>query len=72
MIQYFSDLHTEEYKSNPKKMFKKLKINLKPCAQSYLIIADEIGDPCFKIYADVLEYLSKLFEYIFIIIGNHK
>jgi hypothetical protein len=45
MIQYFSDLHTEEYKSNPKKLFKKLKRNLKHCAQSYLIIADEIGNP---------------------------
>jgi len=71
MIQYFSDLHTEEYKSNPKKLFRKIQASMKHCAP-YLIIAGDIGDPYSKIYADVLQYLSKQFNHIFIIAGNHE
>ncbi len=71
MFQYFSDLHTEEYKSHPNKLFRKLKNNIKPYAP-YLIIAGDIGDPYSKIYSDTLQYLSHLFIHVFIIAGNHE
>jgi predicted phosphodiesterase len=69
-FQYFSDVHTEQYKGNPKKL-KKIQEVIKSCAP-YLILAGDIGDPFSSIYKDFLTYLSSIFEYIFIIAGNHE
>ncbi len=69
-FQYFSDVHTEQYKANPNKL-KRVQEFIKPCAP-YLILAGDIGDPFSMIYNKFLTYLSPLFEYIFIIAGNHE
>lgn len=69
-FQYFSDIHTEQYKANPKKL-KRIQEFIKPCAP-YLILAGDIGDPFSDLYNDFLTYLSPLFQYIFIIAGNHE
>lgn len=69
-FQYFSDIHTEQYKSNPKKLMKILQ-KLKVCAP-YLILAGDIGDPYSKIYQDFMTFLSQQFDYIFLICGNHE
>lgn len=69
-FQYFSDIHTEEYKSNPKKLIKILQ-QIKVSAP-YLILAGDIGDPFSKIYKDCIQLLSKLFEHTFLICGNHE
>jgi predicted MPP superfamily phosphohydrolase len=69
-FQYFSDIHTEEYKSNPNKLIK-IQQRIKVCAP-YLILAGDIGDPFSNIYKDFIIFLSNLFEHIFIICGNHE
>lgn len=67
-FQYFSDVHTEMLKSNPKKI---LKLDIQPLAP-YLILAGDIGDPFSQVYYDFLEMLAKKFEKIFLISGNHE
>lgn len=69
-FQYFSDIHTEEYKSNPKKLQKIL--NTINVSAPYLILAGDIGDPYSRIYKDFLKGLSSLFQHIFLIAGNHE
>lgn len=65
-FQYFSDLHLEfgsEYKQK-----------IKPFAP-YLVIAGDIGNICGDHrhkYEKFLEYVSKMFTYVFIITGNHE
>lgn len=68
LFQYFSDVHTEFYMNNPGKI-KKLKINsLAP----YLILAGDIGYPSNQLYANFMDILSKKFDKIFLISGNHE
>lgn len=69
-FQYFSDIHTEQYKSNHKKL-KRIQEFIIPSAP-YLIIAGDIGDPFSNLYKEFLSYLSLLFEHIFIVAGNHE
>lgn len=69
-FQYFSDIHTEEYKSNHKKL-KKIQELIVPVAPN-LIIAGDIGDPYSTLYRDFLSYLSPMYEHIFIVAGNHE
>jgi len=69
-FQYFSDIHTEQYKSNHKK-WKRIQKFIIPSAP-YLIIAGDIGDPFTILYKEFLAYLSPLFEHIFIVAGNHE
>jgi len=66
-FQYFSDVHTEFY-TKPNQ-FEKL--NITPMAPN-LILAGDIGYPTEKMYKLFLEYLSKKFEKIFLISGNHE
>jgi predicted MPP superfamily phosphohydrolase len=66
-FQYFSDIHLEFYTS----IGSTLRFDIKPCAP-YLILAGDIGIPCYDNYRLFLEYLSPLYEYIFIITGNHE
>ena len=70
-FQYFSDIHTENYKSNPKKLMRILTKHLEAQAP-YLILAGDIGDPFSQIYVEFLEYVSRQFEHIFMIAGNHE
>lgn len=67
-FQYFSDVHTELYKSSPGKI---KKFDIKVCAP-YVILAGDIGDPFSNLYSDFLEDLSKLYEYVFLVSGNHE
>lgn len=67
-FQYFSDVHTEVYKSNPGKI---KKLDIKVCAP-YVILAGDIGDPFSELYSDFLDHLSKLYEYVFLTSGNHE
>lgn len=67
-FQYFSDVHTEMYKSNPLKI---KKFEITPIAP-YLILAGDIGHPFSQIYHDFLAMLSPLFKHIFIVSGNHE
>lgn len=67
-FQYFSDVHTEMYKSNPEKI-KKFDIN--PLAP-YLILAGDVGHPFSQIYDDFLSMLSPNYKHIFLTSGNHE
>lgn len=69
-FQYFSDIHTECYKGNPKKL-RKLLQGLEVQAP-YLILAGDIGDPHSLIYKEFLMDIGKLFEAVFIVAGNHE
>jgi predicted phosphodiesterase len=69
-FQYLSDIHTEQYKSNHKKL-KKIETFIKLSAP-YLLLAGDVDDPFSNLYKEFLSYLSSLFEYIFIIVGNHE
>lgn len=68
LFQYFSDVHTEFYMSYPGKI-QRLKIT--PLAP-YLILAGDIGYPSKKIYENFIDILSKKFDKIFLISGNHE
>jgi predicted phosphodiesterase len=60
-FQYMSDLHIE--KGNI--------INITPKAP-YLILAGDIGDPKTDLYINFLKYVSRLFQRVFLIAGNHE
>jgi predicted phosphohydrolase len=62
LFQYVSDIHLEISKKLP---------TIKPVAP-YLILAGDIGYPTDILYKDFLEMVSKLFEHIFLISGNHE
>lgn len=66
--QYFSDVHTEMYKSYPSKIHSfKIDVNA-----PYLILAGDIGHPHSEVYVEFLKMLSPKFKQIFIIAGNHE
>lgn len=67
-FQYFSDVHTEQYKSADRAKFESEIIPMAP----YLILAGDIGDPSSKEYIDFLSMLSPKYNYIFLISGNHE
>ena len=69
-FQYFSDIHLEIYEENEREL-EDLFAKIKPCAP-FLILAGDIGYPSRKLYKSFLEYLSPLFQHIFIISGNHE
>jgi DNA repair exonuclease SbcCD nuclease subunit len=67
-FQYFSDVHTEQYKSADRAKFENEIIPMAP----YLILAGDIGDPSSQEYIDFLSMLSPKYKYIFLISGNHE
>jgi len=67
-IQYFSDLHLELFR---KKNLKFLDLFLKPCAP-ILVLAGDIGNPFDVIYESFLCRVSKDFDKVFLVTGNHE
>jgi predicted phosphodiesterase len=61
-FQLFSDIHLEFYKTFPK-IERKAK---------NLILAGDIGRLCDKNYKDFMEYCSKLWDNIIVVLGNHE
>ena len=61
-IQLFSDLHLEFSKTFPM-IERKAK---------YLVLAGDIGRLCDKNYTDFIEYCSKTWEHIIVVLGNHE
>lgn len=61
-FQIYSDLHLEFYKSYPK---------IKPKADN-LILAGDIFNFSFKLIEDFLEYISKNWNKVFFVFGNHE
>jgi len=70
IIQYFSDVHVENFAQNVGKL---LKFNIQVVGD-YLFLAGDIGNVDSKIYFHFLKYLSKKFENqkIILISGNHE
>lgn len=63
-FQYISDLHIEFYtEKNP--------FDIQQCAE-YLLLGGDIGNPFLESYRLFLENVSKRFNKIFIISGNHE
>lgn len=67
-IQYFSDVHTEFYTSNPGKI---KRLNIRPEAK-YLILAGDIGNPSTQTYTDFIALMSTMYEYVILVSGNHE
>jgi DNA repair exonuclease SbcCD nuclease subunit len=67
-FQYFSDVHTEQYKASKRATFETEIIPMSP----YLILAGDIGDPSSQAYGEFLSMLSPKYKYIFLISGNHE
>lgn len=65
-FQYFSDLHLECYVIDDI-----YKFNIEANAP-FLILAGDIGWPDTNIYIEFLKYVSTMFEYVFLISGNHE
>lgn len=65
-FQYFSDVHCEMYSDNMKSHF-----DIKKQAP-YCIVAGDIGYPHTDKYGNFIEILSKLFDTVFVIAGNHE
>jgi predicted phosphodiesterase len=65
-IQYVSDLHLEMYKISP--IFTTL---VKPCCK-YLALAGDIGHPQDDLWKNFFNYVSKEWEHIFYVPGNHE
>jgi predicted phosphohydrolase len=63
-FQYFSDLHLEFYHTLPY-------FDIFPHAP-YLVIAGDLGHAKESSYISFLTHMSTLFEYVFIISGNHE
>ena len=61
-IQYASDIHLEFFKAVPP-IVPKAKV---------LVLAGDIGYPHTPLYSDFLEDVSKKFEQVFLIVGNHE
>ena len=61
-FQYISDLHLEVWHKIP---------NIERSAP-YLVLAGDIGDPSSKIYKMFIEYVSSIFDHVFLIAGNHE
>lgn len=64
-IQYASDLHLEHY---DKVAFPLL---VKPAAR-YLALAGDIGNPHSDMYRNFMSYVSKHWEQVFLVAGNHE
>jgi predicted phosphohydrolase len=64
-LQYFSDLHLERH-NNLKFM------SLIKTVAPVLILAGDIGDPNKSLYKDFLKIISKNYDKIFLISGNHE
>lgn len=69
-FQYFSDVHTEFFDVNIP-LERELDAIIEAKAP-YLILAGDIGDPFSQTYTEFLEHVSPLFEYIFLVSGNHE
>lgn len=67
-IQIASDLHLDMYKNIREIKFKNI---LKPCAP-YLALLGDIAQVNSKIYFEFLDWVSKQFQYTFIVLGNHE
>lgn len=62
LIQVFSDIHLEFYKSFPKI----------PRKAKYLILAGDIGKLCDNNYKEFINYCSETWEKTIVILGNHE
>jgi DNA repair exonuclease SbcCD nuclease subunit len=67
-FQYFSDIHSEFYKSYPGKI---RSLPITPSAP-YLLLAGDVGDPFSDVYAELLHIVSGKFKHVFLISGNHE
>jgi predicted phosphodiesterase len=63
-FQYMSDLHLE--------MRPGLRINPNDVRAPYLILAGDIGDPGTHEYVNFLTHAAKLYESVFVVLGNHE
>lgn len=61
-IQVFSDIHLEFYKTYPK---------IKPQAK-FLFLAGDIGKISDSNYTEFIEYCSKNWQNVFVVLGNHE
>lgn len=62
LVQIYSDIHLEFYKSYPK-IVKKAK---------YLILAGDIGKLCDNNYKEFIDYCSETWEKTIVVLGNHE
>lgn len=62
IVQIYSDIHLEFYKSYPK-IEKKAKV---------LILAGDIGKINNNIYTEFMAYINKTWEKTFYVLGNHE
>lgn len=67
-IQYFSDVHLEFFDEIKPSFIESLIVK----EADILVLAGDIGDPFSIIYKNFIEELSKMFEKVFIIAGNHE
>ena len=74
IIYHLSDIHLEFKNSNFNKINKLNSIlkNLNPDKINFLLLAGDIGYPNHDNYNKFLKYVSALFNYIIIIVGNHE
>lgn len=68
LVQYISDIHLEFLNSNN---VKKISEKILPIA-SILILSGDIGNPYKMLYKIFLRNMSRKFEKIFLICGNHE
>lgn len=67
-FQYFSDVHTEFYLSNPGKVSR---FGIQAEGE-YLILAGDVGNPFTQVYKDFLGTMSKMFKLVLLVSGNHE
>lgn len=68
LVQYISDLHLE---FRTAAQLEEIIANIVPHSR-YLVLAGDVGNPFHPAYSTFLNAMSKLFEWVFVVAGNHE